>query len=419
MNTLVEFIPELFEQIIIALAIGGLIGLERESAPTKKYAGIRTITLIAISGPVAVKISKIMNSIVPVAIYLAMGSLISIFILYIRLKIAEKEIGVTTTATIFLISLTSILVGYSLYFEAVFITILTTILLTEKKPIHSRIEELTRPEISDALKVGVLAFIIYPLLPNEPITSYELINPRRTLQFVLIVLGIRFGLFLISRRISGRRSLPIAGFLGGGVSSLATAGALTDIGKDESYLEIASLGIILASISMAIRNVSIAVIASFEIINLLMIPLTLITIIGLLFSYRFWGETKEINKDLKDIIHSPLALRPALKLGFYFLIITILGNLANNLLGQSGIWVVALAGGLVSSAAVAISSVSLLSNSVISAQSASLMVIIGSISSMMVKIILSLASGNKKMTKKILPPIILMSLGGLIPFLLL
>ncbi len=412
-------LPELLKQIIISVAIGGLIGIERESAPHKKYAGIRTITLISMSGPISVKLSNMMNSPAPIAIFLLLGAILSIIIIYIRLKIAEEDIGATTTATIFLVSLISLLVGFSLYFEAVSISIITTIILAEKKYIHTQVKELTRKEITDALKVCVLAFIIYPLLPSETLTQYGLINPQRTLLFILLVLGIRFSAFIIGRKTSEKQGIPLTGFLGGTVSSLATAGALAELGKKQELMKSASLGIILAATSMILRNYIIATISSFETAKYLTIPLTLAIIISTIFSYQLWkGEKRKHQNKLKEIIKSPLALKPALKLGFYFLIITIMSNLTQNLLGTKGIWIIALIGGLVSSAAVTISATSLLNTQSITAQTGSIMIILGSISSMIVKIILTGTTKNKKILKKIIPPLILMSIASLLPFLI-
>lgn len=412
-------LPELLKQIIISVAIGGLIGIERESAPHKKYAGIRTITLISMSGPISVKLSNIMNSPAPIAIFLLLEAILSIIIIYIRLKIAEEDIGATTTATIFLVSLISLLVGFSLYFEAVSISIITTIILAEKKYIHTQVKELTRKEITDALKVCVLAFIIYPLLPSETLTQYGLINPQRTLLFILLVLGIRFSAFIIGRKTSEKQGIPLTGFLGGTVSSLATAGALAELGKKQELMKSASLGIILAATSMILRNYIIATISSFETAKYLTIPLTLAIIISTIFSYQLWkGEKRKHQNNLKKIIKSPLALKPALKLGFYFLIITIMSNLTQNLLGTKGIWIIALIGGLVSSAAVTISATSLLNTQSITAQTGSIMIILGSISSMIVKIILTGTTKNKKILKKIIPPLILMSIASLLPFLI-
>lgn len=412
-------LPELLKQIIISVAIGGLIGIERESAPHKKYAGIRTITLISMSGPISVKLSNIMNSPAPIAIFLLLEAILSIIIIYIRLKIAEEDIGATTTATIFLVSLISLLVGFSLYFEAVSISIITTIILAEKKYIHTQVKELTRKEITDALKVCVLAFIIYPLLPSETLTQYGLINPQRTLLFILLVLGIRFSAFIIGRKTSEKQGIPLTGFLGGTVSSLATTGALAELGKKQELMKSASLGIILAATSMILRNYIIATISSFETAKYLTIPLTLAIIISTIFSYQLWkGEKRKHQNNLKKIIKSPLALKPALKLGFYFLIITIMSNLTQNLLGTKGIWIIALIGGLVSSAAVTISATSLLNTQSITAQTGSIMIILGSISSMIVKIILTGTTKNKKILKKIIPPLILMSIASLLPFLI-
>jgi len=47
-------VPPLLVQVVVAIATGGLIGLERERLPERKYAGLRTLALLCGAGPIVV-----------------------------------------------------------------------------------------------------------------------------------------------------------------------------------------------------------------------------------------------------------------------------------------------------------------------------------------------------------------------------
>lgn len=408
-------IPQLLEQVLIALAIGGLIGVERERLESRKFVGLRTSAILAMGGPISVKISSILSSIVPVIVYIAFGGAVSIVIILIRMNLAKEDIGLTTSASAFVLVLVALLVGYSHYFEAVSISIITTFLLAGKEKIRPYISGLSNDEIISAMKVAAAAFILYPLLPSEPITSLGLINPQKVLLFILLVLGIRFAAFLASRQLPEDIGLPLTGLLGGGVSSLATVGALSEIAKKEENLKAIAFGIVLSTTSMVVRNVTVASLSFPRLVNLLLIPSVLIIGAGVLPSLiSLRGENKTNGEKIKKSLRSPLSFRPALELGFYFFVITIIGSALRNFVGQEGLWTIAFFGGLVSSAAVVLSVISMLSSQAVSVQTGTYMVVLACISSIFVKMVLVYTTGNKKAIRKVLPLLLAMFVAGIL-----
>lgn len=413
-------IPQLLEQILVALAIGALIGVERERLPKRKFFGTRTAAILSLGGPISVKLTGLMESNLPVYIYLALGAVFSVFLIYIRLHLAEKELGLTTSASVFILTLTSVLVGYSHYFLAIAIGITMTFLLAGKRKIEPYVSRLSEDEIIDALKVGAAAFIIYPLLPSEPVTSLGLINPRKILLFILLVLGIRFVAFVASRQLSEDKGLPLIGLLGGGVSSLATVGALSNIAEEETDLRPVAFAVVLAAVAMVIRNISIVTISSAQMGEMLLLPGAAMVIIGLIPSiYGLKDHAKSKGEEIREILQSPLSFRPALELGFYFLVITLVGEILKGMFGQSGLIAVAFFGGLVSSAAVAVSVISMLSSQTVTASTASVMIIVACVSSIIIKMGMVITAGDRDIIKNTLPFFVLMAIAGLVAVLML
>ncbi|MFP4045913.1 MAG: MgtC/SapB family protein [Candidatus Aenigmatarchaeota archaeon] len=412
-------IPELLQQVLIALAIGGLVGVERESLPAKKFVGLRTTALLAMVGPLAVEATKLTSSVLPVILYLASGISLSLFIIYVRLKVEENDIGLTTSMGVLVIVFTSLLVGYAIYFEAVAVAIIATFLLAGKGHMKKYTNELTNDEVLDALKLAAVAFVIYPLLPSQTVTSLGLINPQKVLLFIIFVLLIRFAAFVATRKMTERSGLALTGFLGGMASSFAAVASISEISGEGENVKPAVFGILMASAAMVIRNLVIVSVSSMEMLYYLLLPSVLMIAVSSLPTFlSLKKKSSETGNKIKESIKSPLSFKPAIKLGVYFVAITVFGGLVQHFLGQQGLWLVAIAGGVISSAALTISMVSMAGAGTIAAQTAVALIIVASISSIVVKIVLSRTAGNRKLCLKALPYHILIALAGVIPLLL-
>src|SRR6056297_2320819 len=127
---------ELLLRVLIAIATGGLIGLERERQPERKYAGLRTLALLCGAGPIAVDVGLREGSALPVGIYLGLAAGIALFVAYIRVAVAEEDVGLTTSVTVFFVALLGVLVGYGAFFASTSSAIVLVALLAEKEPLH-------------------------------------------------------------------------------------------------------------------------------------------------------------------------------------------------------------------------------------------------------------------------------------------
>ncbi len=97
------------------------------------------------------------------------------------------------------------IVGYGRYVEAAAITIIVAFLLAEKQQMVSFVDSLTYDELSDAMKVGALVFILYLILPAEAVDPYGVINLREVLVFAIFVLMIEFSAYVSMRVFGGSK----------------------------------------------------------------------------------------------------------------------------------------------------------------------------------------------------------------------
>jgi uncharacterized membrane protein (DUF4010 family) len=97
--------------------------------------------------------------------------------------------GFTSTIVIFLTFLVGVISYFDeYYYFAVALAIIISILLTQKTRIHALVENIKDAELFDALKFGIVAFIILPLLPNKEFDPWGLFNPYYLWLIVVLIL---------------------------------------------------------------------------------------------------------------------------------------------------------------------------------------------------------------------------------------
>lgn len=410
-------VPEILQHVAIAIAIGGLIGLEREEEEKRKYAGLRTLSILCGAGPLVVLLAQ--EAAVPwlIGIYLLLAVALSLSIAYVRFSIQQDTLGFTTSMAVFMVAVLGLLVGYGLVFEAVSVAIITAFLLAEKETMHHYVHQLSDNEISDAMILAALVFILYPILPADPVGPYAAVNLQETLLLAIFVLLIEFVAFLSMRHFGGSRGLRITGVLAGAANSFATAGVMARMGnKSEDAVKTASSALLLASISMVVRNIVIASAIASALLAVLWIPaasmvtMTLILVLVL-------QQVGEDESDFSFEFDSPFSFRAAAKFAVVFIIIAIASNAADQFVGEAGLYVTAFIGGLVSSAAVVSSAASMLSSGSASLHVAGGMVLFSIMASLTSKIIL-IETINSDMRWRANLPLVVIGLVGLAVFFL-
>jgi uncharacterized membrane protein (DUF4010 family) len=288
--------------------------------------------------------------------------------------------------------------------------VVLTFVLIEKKPLHALAEHLSEKDISGALKFLAVVFVLYPIVPAEPV--YDVLNLKSAILIVVLVSSISFVNYLSLKKMGSKGGIAYSGLLGGLVSSEATIVALANISRRRTNLtENIYMGSMLAVISMLIRDIVIAIIVDTSgRTALLMLPpflmMGLVTVMLVLFERQKIEVTQETLE-----IGSPFALGPAFKFGLIFVLFLLLANTANNFAVSAGTYATAL-GGIVSSAAVIASVTSLALGGNISYQTAAETAVMASIISTLTKPVFIKITGSKELFSRSLKPFILIVITG-------
>ena len=379
-------------RLLLAGALGLFMGLEREWS--HRSAGVRTFSLISLLGAVFTVLERDGLLVVGAVLVVVMG-----VALIVRGLLVEDEGLSLTTATSMLVAYgVGVLVGAEYITSGVTVAILSSLLLVLKRELHSFAWGLTRDELRSAMEFGVLAFVVYPLLPagemertiaGLPVTF----EPRTVWLLVVSVAAIGIVNYAIVKSY-GSRGIAVTGFFGGLASSTAVVGTMLDhVRQRPDAVSYAVAAVLLADAAMATRNLVIVLAFTFGKDPLwgLVVPLGVV-ILGSLAIAAFtadWSESVEIDLD------SPFSMQNALAFGALFAVVLVGSALAQALFGQQGFLLAAALSGLVSSAGATTSAVVLYTGGALSAKTAIFGVMIATVSSIVVKAALTLVGPTR------------------------
>lgn len=350
-------------RIGIALALGALIGLERERQRDYRtvLAGIRTFPLVAIAGVLFAYLGTHLESPFYIAVGAAIFGLAAALLYWVRHTLGIH--GITSPIALFVTYLIGALIGLDFLLEGVVAGIAVTVLLFTKERLHRLAEVMTKREMAGALQFVVIAFILFPIVSGlEPplfgqdwIGRGAVLDPYFALVIVIFVSALSFASFLVMRFLGAAQGLAVSALLGGLVNSEATAGSLAGIARDRNELAASAVdGITLTNATMLLRNLVIAAIVdpSLHFARLIAPALVVMFIVQTAFYLVRRDRTRPLD-DVAIRLRNPFALGPALRFGGVFLVlygVTILIQ-RTGFGGENTILITAL-GGLVSSASV-------------------------------------------------------------------
>ncbi len=230
--------------LLVALAIGLLIGLERErrkgEGNARSAAGLRTFGLVGLLGGVATLIGN------PGLVLLA-GGFIALAALAAYWLGDRKDPGLTGEVALVVTYALGVLAQTrpALAFEA---GVVVAALLAFRVQLHRFVRDrITDQELLDALTFAIAAVVILPLLPNRPIDPFGLLNPFTLWRLAVVAMALSFLGYVAQRLLGGRYGLLAAGLAAGLVSSTAAVAAMGARAKGQPALAPASAAGAIAS----------------------------------------------------------------------------------------------------------------------------------------------------------------------------
>ncbi len=362
MDELINWLPAELASLpryVVALAIGLLMGLERERNPAAK-AGLRTFALTALMGVLAAHLATELGELwlIAVGLFLVGAMMIAA---YLRAPPQpDGDPGTTTVAALMLCYGLGVLVWNNEIQLAVMLGIAATMLLYFKPELRGISQHMSRRDLLSVLQFAVVALIVLPLLPNRNYGPYGAINPHQIWWMVVLIAGVGLAGYAALRLVGQQRGAVMLGLLGGLVSSTATTLSFSRHARASSdMMPVAVIVIVLANLVVLLRlGVLATVLAPGVLFQLLPVLLGGLVAGGLGAAYGV-RRLKPQGELPTLAMGNPTELRPALGFGLMYGVVLLAAAWLSDWLGARGLYAVALVSGLTDVDAITLSSLRL------------------------------------------------------------
>jgi uncharacterized membrane protein (DUF4010 family) len=385
-----------------SLAIGLLIGLERERNPSAK-AGLRTFTLVAMAGTLTALLSEKTGApwLLGAGLLVMGGMMVAAY----AKDEDEDDPGTTTVAAVVVCYSLGALVWYEYQQLAVTLAVLTTILLYFKAEMRGITQQLSRLDLVSILQFAVLSFVILPVVPNQGFGPYQVLNPYQVWWMVVLISGLSLAGYAALRIVGQRHGALLTGLFGGIASSTATTLAFSRHGRaDPALIGMAALVILLANWMVMLRlAIEVAVVAP-----AMLEPMLVIfgggALAGLLALYFITWRRLDDRPDAPRLeVKNPTEIRTAVTFALLYALVLVASAWLSDLAGSGGVYVVALVSGLTDVDAITLSSLRLFGLGTLTAHQAATAILLAMLANIVFKAGLTLAIGGPALARRALP----------------
>ncbi|RFC37163.1 MAG: Uncharacterized membrane protein, DUF4010 family [Candidatus Nitrotoga sp. LAW] len=401
---------DVLPQFLASLAIGLLIGLERERRPSSK-AGLRTFALVALMGTLAAMLSsKIGSPWLLVTGFCVVG--VMIIAAYLTSPTEENDPGTTTVAALLLCYALGALIWYEQTTLAVMLAIITTTLLYFKPELRGITKRLTRRDLVSILQFLVLTFVILPILPNQNYGPYDTFNPHQIWMMVVLISGLSLTGYVALHWTSQRYGAPLLGLLGGLVSSTATTLVYARHGKiSEVMARVSAVVILLSSQVVLMRLTVLSAVVSPNLLAKLLPVMGLGLLFGLIVTLFNWRKLHTSSNLPMPKTSNPTEILTALSFGLLYAVVLFFSAWISDIAGSGGLYVVALISGLTDVDAITLSSLRLFDLNKLSDDQAVIAISLAFLSNMIFKFGLVVFIGGTTLAKHVAAGFLAMGVG--------
>lgn len=325
-------------RLALALALGFLVGLERESTKLEHvgvmFGGVRTYPIISLFGFGCAWLHHA-GVIVMLPVGLAVIGVLAAIAYVTKTKAGHH--GFTSETSALLTFIVGALALLADVWIAMALAVVNTVLLSEKAELETYVERFNKAEFLAVVKFILVTVIILPVLPNQEYTEFRL-NPTHIWEVVILVSSIGFVGYFLSKIFGDKVGLWLSGIVGGIVSSTATTVAVGRIArKSPERAGTALQASILASSMMYVRILVLVLIINPAFLPALWWKLTLLFFVGIVLSLRLKPREEPGEMTTIQNLHNPFEIRPSMVFALMFVVLMVATKLIEQRLGSAGL----------------------------------------------------------------------------------
>jgi uncharacterized membrane protein (DUF4010 family) len=323
---------------MVAALGGAAIGVERQrsghaSGAKARFGGVRTFTLLG--GLAGIAGWLITLDLMAIAAVLSAGAVAVIVTGYIAASRVDVD-GTTEVAALVVLA-AGIVAGLGWLALASGAIAITTLLLVEKSRLHALVSHVADDEMRAAARFGVMAVVVLPLLPEGPIAQLGGVKPRELWMLVLFFTGLSFAGYLARRMFGAGHGYPLAGALGGLISSTSVTFTFARLSRAAGPLSRTLAVGVIAACTLLFPRVLVATFVLDAAVSRALLPYIVAPFAVGVLALVIWLRKSPAAAGPVETLSNPLQIGPALQMAVTFQVVLFAVEWIRRLFGNAGL----------------------------------------------------------------------------------
>ncbi|MEX2049562.1 MAG: MgtC/SapB family protein [Gemmatimonadota bacterium] len=389
----------MFMDLLIALGIGLLVGLQKERAESP-LAGLKTFALVSVFGAVSAILAAQTGPWILAAGLLAVTAMLVTGNIMMMMK-GDLNPGQTTEVAMVLTFLIGALVVTGPREVAIVLGATVAMLLHLREELKSWVAKLSRSDVRAIMQFVVISLIVLPVLPDRTYGPYDVLNPRQIWWMVVLIVGLNLLGYAAFRMFGARAGTALAGLLGGVVSSTATTmGYARQTKRSDAKTRTAVVIVWIASGVVFVRILLEVGAVAPSFLPVAAGPMAVMLLFFVSAAGAMWRSTNSAGESPLEP-GNPSELKPALLFGLLYAAVILAVAAARDLLGTAGLFAAAAVSGLTDIDAITLSTAHLVATDVVDASTGWRLIMVAAMSNLLFKLLLVASLGSRTMTARL------------------
>lgn len=387
-------------QLLAALLLGMLVGLERGweargKQAGERIAGIRTHALIGLLGGLAVLLANTVSPwILPTLLLVVAAVALAGYVVRAQ---RVNDVSVTNVISMVLTFCFGALAMTGEVVLAATATVITVLLLDNKREIHGLLNRLQENELDAGLKLLLISVVILPLLPNRELGPYNAINPFAVWWMVVLIASISFIGYFAMRVWGPQRGILFTSLFAGLSSSTALTLQFSRQSRDVPHLSpLLASGVLIACGTMFPRILVYCALLSPTLLKTLTVPVIAMAACLYIPALLIWHRHHQLPVSGPALTHNPLELKSAVKFGLLIAAILFTAALLNDVLGDRGLYLLAAVAGITDVDAITLS-VTRMTQDGLGMHAAAIAIVVAASVNSLVKSVMAIMIGTRQL----------------------
>ena len=337
---------DIFQRLGLAVAIGAAVGVERhwrerDEPEGARIAGIRTFTLIGMTGGIAGLLDQ---GLTPDSLsgLIVASFLIAVSLVLLRFGLMEAQAEGSFSATTVIAGITTFGLGALAVIGDMAVASAAgaamVAVLASREFLHAAIRRLTWVELRSAVVLLAMGFVLLPLIPADPYGPFGGVSPRSLVILVIMLASISFIGYVAVRLIGGGRGDLVAGAVGGLVSSTAATLAMARQSHNAGQAAGPAAGAIAAGSVSLVRTGLLLLALAPALAERLMFGLLVAGALMMAVAVSLVARSKGASE--ADPPANPFELLQMLKMALLITAIAFIARAASQIFGDAGLYAV-------------------------------------------------------------------------------